>query len=649
MVSAAAAPEAEGEPDADAAERAAHKAARKAAKRAARAAAAAAEEEGAAAAPEPPPRAPGGGVKRPRAEGGGGGGGGSPGRADFYVPCPALVATPSVGTEFRAAACISVEDDFAEGGGGGGDPWLPITTWAHLGSNFSPAQRSLVKAFEKPTPIQAQSWPIILSGRDMIGIASTGSGKTIAFLLPALVHIAAQPPLRGEPGGRGGGPVMLVLSPTRELAMQTATVAEAAGAACGVRSVTVYGGVPKGPQIAALSGRGGAPGTHIVVATPGRLKDLLQDAGTAVSLERVTFVVLDEADRMLDMGFIPDVRAILAAIPTPLAARHTVMFSATWPEEVRRIAGEFLHHPVRVVIGSASLAASHAVEQKVEVIEQPARDARLISLLRTYHGEKGRTNRIIVFVLYKKEADRVADFLTRQGWKNCAIHGDLSQDARTRAFHAFKAGTTPILVATDVAARGLDIPNVEVVINYSFPLTIEVGGFTLFSPLSFLHPPPPPPSTRLSPPPPPTPPNPAGLRAPHWTHRARRQDGARAHLFHAGGQGALWGARKRAPRGGRACSRGPGAKVWLHVRLQAAPPRLPPRVNERNQLSLARAGTYVSFARDYVTPPAPPRHPIDANPFCRVKKKEHALYGAHFNKAAGDKPMPAATKMSFDD
>ena len=495
----AAAPAADADADA-AAEKAARKAARKAAKRAARAAGAGeSSAEEAAPAAAAPPRAAGGGVKRPRAEGGGGGGG-ALGRADFYEPCPALLAAPSVGAAFRASACVAVEDDYAEGGSGGGDPWLPITSWAHLGANFTPAQRSLVKAFEKPTPIQAQSWPIILSGRDMIGIASTGSGKTIAFLLPALVHIAAQPPLRGEPGGRGGGPMMLVLSPTRELAMQTATVAEAAGAACGVRSVTVYGGVPKGPQIAALSGRGGAPGTHIVVATPGRLKDLLQDAGTAVSLERVTFVVLDEADRMLDMGFIPDVRAILAAIPTPLAARHTVMFSATWPEEVRRIAGEFLHRPVRVVIGSASLAASHAVEQKVEVIELHARDARLLALLKTYHGDKGRTNRIIVFALYKKEADRVAEFLTRQGWKNCAIHGDLSQEARTRAFLAFKAGTTPILVATDVAARGLDIPNVEVVINYTFPLTIEVRAREELAVRAFLFAfAPPPPNTQHKP------------------------------------------------------------------------------------------------------------------------------------------------------
>ena len=306
----------------------------------------------------------------------------------------------------------------------------------------------------------------------MIGIAQTGSGKTIAFLMPALVHIAAQAPLRGGRDG-GSGPIMLVLSPTRELAMQTAAVAEAAGAACGLRSICIFGGVSKGPQLAALAGKSG--GTHICVATPGRLRDLLEDTSTGVTLARVTFVVLDEADRMLDEGFEREVRSILAAIPAPVGGtRQTLMFSATWPEAVRGIAATFMHQPVKVIIGSADLSASHSVTQKVEVIEQGARDARLLQLLQLYHGEKGRTNRIIVFVLYKKEADRVAYALERAGWKNGAIHGDLSQDKRTAAFHAFKAGTVPILVATDVAARGLDIPNVEFVINYSFPLTIEV-------------------------------------------------------------------------------------------------------------------------------------------------------------------------------
>jgi superfamily II DNA/RNA helicase len=271
----------------------------------------------------------------------------------------------------------------------------------------------------------------------------------------------------------------------------------------------------------------------------------------------VTFVVLDEADRMLDEGFEREVRSILAAIPAPVGGtRQTLMFSATWPESVRGIAATFMHEPVKVVIGSADLSASHTVTQKVEVLEQHARDARLLQLLKLYHGDKGRTNRVIVFVLYKKEADRVAFALERAGWKNGAIHGDLSQDKRTAAFNAFKAGTVPVLVATDVAARGLDIPNVECVINYSFPLTIEVrrqwllrgvAGHLLarapcspptplFAPLSHSTPAPqrmhPPHAHPLSPPTRATTLAPAGLHSPHWAHGARWQDWHFAHLLH---------------------------------------------------------------------------------------------------------------------
>jgi ATP-dependent RNA helicase DBP3 len=384
-------------------------------------------------------------------------------KKDFYKPCPKLPKDGGVSSgAYRKEKRIVVEDPLSDTA-----EWAPITTFDLLGDNFTASQRAVIKGFKEPSPIQAQSWPIALSGRDMVGIAQTGSGKTIAFLLPGLVHIAAQAPLTGG-GGGGSGPIMLVLSPTRELAMQTAAVAESAGVACGLTSICIYGGVPKGPQVAALTGRHG--GTHIVVATPGRLRDLMDTAG--VSLTRVTLVVLDEADRMLDEGFEREVRAILGAIPAAVGVgRQTLMFSATWPEGVRGIAAAFMRAPVRVTIGSAELSASHTVTQRVEVLDPAARDARLVKLLQQYHS--GRTNRCLVFVLYKKEADRVSQFLERGGWKNCAIHGDMSQDARTRSFTAFKSGTIPLLVATDVAARGLDIPNVEFVINYSFPLTIE--------------------------------------------------------------------------------------------------------------------------------------------------------------------------------
>ncbi|KAF6260407.1 P-loop containing nucleoside triphosphate hydrolase protein [Scenedesmus sp. NREL 46B-D3] len=312
--------------------------------------------------------------------------------------------------------------------------------------------------FVTPSPIQSQCWPIILSGHDMIGIAATGSGKTLAFGLPMLRHIAAQ-----REGGvvTGKGPVALVMAPTRELALQIAAVLEDAGSKCGIGSVCVYGGVPKHPQVSALRS-----GVDIVVGTPGRLEDLMQDG--ACKLHNVTYLVLDEADRMLDLGFEPHIRAISSQVRSD---RQTLMFSATWPTAVQQLAQNYLSEPVKVTIGSQDLAASHSVTQLVEVVEQHQRDDRLLALLGKYHSS--RSNRIIIFVLYKKEAPRVEALLSRKGWKAAAIHGDISQTQRTAAVEAFKAGTCPLLIATDVAARGLDIPDVEVVINYSFPLTIE--------------------------------------------------------------------------------------------------------------------------------------------------------------------------------
>jgi ATP-dependent RNA helicase DBP3 len=254
--------------------------------------------------------------------------------------------------------------------------------------------------------------------------------------------------------------------------------------------------VPKEAQRREL-GAAGPFGAPIVIATPGRLLDLVQDG--ALSLASVTYLVLDEADRMLDLGFERDIRALIAL--TAPAGRQTLMFSATWPDSIQSIAAEFLRRPVRVNIGSTELAASHSVTQLVEVVDDPgARDRILLALLAKYHAS--RANRVIVFVLYKKEADRVERLLSGRGWAACAIHGDMSQDARTRSFNAFRDGSIPLLVATDVAARGLDIPNVEFVINYSFPLTIEdyvhrIGrtgragrtgtAHTLFTPLDKSH------------------------------------------------------------------------------------------------------------------------------------------------------------------
>jgi len=258
---------------------------------------------------------------------------------------------------------------------------------------------------------------------------------------------------------------MLVLAPTRELAMQTDDVLKVAGKQTNLRVVCVYGGVSKEPQRKELKS-----GAHVVVATPGRLLDFMNDGDCILS--EVSFLVLDEADRMLDMGFEKDIRKILDCIPDS-KLRQTAMFSATWPPSIQKMAAQFLNSPIRVTIGTGSegLSANGNVKQIVEVIEDRSRDARLTTLLQEYHTS--RKNRILVFVLYKKEAVRLESFLNNKGWKVGSIHSNKSQNQRIVALQSFKDGTNPLLVATDVASRGLDIPQVEYVINYSFPLTIE--------------------------------------------------------------------------------------------------------------------------------------------------------------------------------
>ncbi|ERN15557.1 DEAD-box ATP-dependent RNA helicase 5 [Amborella trichopoda] len=315
------------------------------------------------------------------------------------------------------------------------------------------------KGFSKPSPIQSHSWPFLLDGRDFIGIAATGSGKTLAFGVPALMHILQK---ENRKHSKRSLPLCLVLSPTRELAQQIADVLSDAGKPCDIKCVCLYGGTSKGPQISSLKS-----GVEIVIGTPGRLKDLME-AGLCC-LEEVSFVVLDEADRMLDMGFEPEVRSILSQT---CRSRQTVMFSATWPLAVHQLAQEFMDpSPVKVVVGSEDLAANHDVMQIVEVLDERSRDTRLISLLDKYH--QSQRNKVLVFVLYKKEAVRVETMLQRRGWKVVSVHGDKAQQDRTKSLSLFKEGKCPLMIATDVASRGLDIPSVEVVINYSFPLTTE--------------------------------------------------------------------------------------------------------------------------------------------------------------------------------
>lgn len=257
------------------------------------------------------------------------------------------------------------------------------------------------------------------------------------------------------------GPRMLVLAPTRELAGQIAAVCTDLGSYCGVNTVCVYGGVPKHEQARLIQ-----DGAEIVIGTPGRMLDLASEG--KLPLNRVTYVVLDEADRMLDMGFSDAIKNIMSQISQN---RQTLLFSATWPQEIQDFGNSFLRKPLKITIGSQELAASHSVKQIVEMIEPRHKEKRLLELLNEYH--KTRKNRVIMFVLYKREAEQMEHFLRSKHWNCVAIHGDKAQEGRNEALEQFKSGRVPLLIATDVAARGLDIPAVEYVLNYSFPLTVE--------------------------------------------------------------------------------------------------------------------------------------------------------------------------------
>ncbi|XP_034544247.1 probable ATP-dependent RNA helicase DDX5 isoform X1 [Notolabrus celidotus] len=307
-----------------------------------------------------------------------------------------------------------------------------------------------------PTPIQSQGWPVALSGKDMVGIAQTGSGKTLAYLLPAIVHIQHQPFLE-----HGDGPICLVLAPTRELAQQVQQVAAEYGRVSRLKSTCIYGGAPKGPQIRDLE-----RGVEICIATPGRLIDFLECGKT--NLRRCTYLVLDEADRMLDMGFEPQIRKIVEQIRPD---RQTLMWSATWPKEVRQLAEDFLKDYVQINIGALQLSANHNILQIVDVCNDMEKEDKLIRLLEEIMSEK--ENKTIIFVETKRRCDELTRRMRRDGWPAMGIHGDKSQQERDWVLNEFRYGKAPILIATDVASRGLDVEDVKFVINYDYPNSSE--------------------------------------------------------------------------------------------------------------------------------------------------------------------------------
>uniref|UniRef100_A0A8C6LCF3 RNA helicase n=1 Tax=Nothobranchius furzeri TaxID=105023 RepID=A0A8C6LCF3_NOTFU len=310
--------------------------------------------------------------------------------------------------------------------------------------------------FKEPTAIQSQGFPVALSGKDMVGIAQTGSGKTLAYLLPAIVHINHQPYLE-----RGDGPICLVLAPTRELAQQVQQVAFDYGKSSRIKSTCVYGGAPKGPQIRDLE-----RGVEICIATPGRLIDFLEAGKT--NLRRCTYLVLDEADRMLDMGFEPQIRKIVEQIRPD---RQTLMWSATWPKEVRQLAEDFLREYIQINIGALELSANHNILQIVDVCMETEKDDKLIQLMEEIMAEK--ENKTIIFVETKKRCDDLTRKMRRDGWPAMCIHGDKSQPERDWVLTEFRSGKAPILIATDVASRGLDVEDVKFVINYDYPNSSE--------------------------------------------------------------------------------------------------------------------------------------------------------------------------------
>lgn len=355
--------------------------------------------------------------------------------------------------------------------------YRPITAFMHLPRTTLVA-KSPFQDFKEPTPIQAASWPYGLAGRDIVGIAETGSGKTMAFTLPCVEAVLATITAASSSRARQINDVTraLIVSPTRELAMQTHAQVARLCSLVGLSCVCLYGGSPKPEQREQLQ-----KGAAVVVATPGRLKDFLNDGD--VSLGRVSFAVLDEADRMLDKGFEEDIRTILGACPAK-EKRQTVMFTATWPQSVQALASTFMTSPVKIMIGRGTstnggedgdgerggsgeikLQANMRIKQEVFVVDHRSKEQRTLQTIRQAHAAGSSKDRILVFCLYKKEATRVENFLSQRGVKVCAIHGDLKQEQRTRSLDAFKAGRTSVLVATDVAARGLDIPEVKLVLN----------------------------------------------------------------------------------------------------------------------------------------------------------------------------------------
>ena len=308
------------------------------------------------------------------------------------------------------------------------------------------------KGYTDPTPIQQQAIPPVLEGRDLQGCAQTGTGKTAAFTLPMLQLLAA------EPAPKGRRPIRaLVLTPTRELAIQIDECCRDYARYTPIRHCVIFGGVNQRPQVDALQ-----KGVDLLVATPGRLLDLIGQG--YVTLDTIRFFVLDEADRMLDMGFIHDIRRILSLLPE---RRQTLFFSATMPESIAALAAKILRNPVLVTV-TPPASVVETIAQTVHFAEKAEKSQLLIDLLSASDAQQ-----VLVFSRTKHGADKLAKILNRAGIRSCAIHGNKSQNARVKAMNDFKSGECRVMIATDIAARGIDIDQLPLVINYELPEVAE--------------------------------------------------------------------------------------------------------------------------------------------------------------------------------
>ncbi|MBM3176210.1 MAG: DEAD/DEAH box helicase, partial [Chloroflexi bacterium] len=311
--------------------------------------------------------------------------------------------------------------------------------------NLHPSIMAGVQAlgYVTPTPIQLKSIPPIMQGRDILGLAQTGTGKTAAFVLPILQRLLRSP--RGRVGA-------LIISPTRELAEQTCETIKELGQHTKLRSIAIYGGVSANQQITGLRS-----GAEIVVACPGRLLDHMWQG--AIDLSHVEVLVIDEADRMFDMGFLPDIRNILKCL---LRERQTLLFSATMPADIRRLVHDVLHNPVTVQVGRTAPATT--VSHALYPVKQHLKTALLVEILRRTEAES-----VLVFTRTKHRAQRIAQQLKRKGYNATSLQGNMSQYGRQAALDGFRDGSFKILVATDIAARGIDVLNISHVINYDMP------------------------------------------------------------------------------------------------------------------------------------------------------------------------------------